>query len=83
MERGLPGVSFLFYGERSVWCKFTVLWREVYLMQVYCYGYYTLKVLRNFMSFPFLLANLKTINLINMLDMNLKTVSYSKEYKMS
>ena len=44
MERGLPGVrllsygerspgvSLLFYGDRSAWCKFTVLWREVCLV---------------------------------------------------
>ena len=32
----MPGVSLLFYGERCAWCKFTVLWREVSLVYVYC-----------------------------------------------
>ena len=36
MERGQPGVSLLFYGERSALCQFTVLWREVCLVSVYC-----------------------------------------------
>ena len=36
MEKDQPGVSLLFYGERSAWCKFTVSWREVCLVQVYC-----------------------------------------------
>ena len=36
MEKDQPGVSLLFYGERSAWCKFTVPWREVCLVQVYC-----------------------------------------------
>ena len=36
MEKDQPGVSLLFYGERSAWCKFTVPWREVCLVQIYC-----------------------------------------------